>query len=94
MKTIDRDDIKDYVEIAAKAVAAAARCAPHTTGNLDLIINILTQDEITQIQEALVMPGPILKRHPDLRRHADHRRGRQPVGHRLGLWRVRFRHLQ
>jgi uncharacterized ferredoxin-like protein len=53
MQTCDRDVLQDYVEMAAKAVAAAARSAPHTTGSLDLVINILSQEEIKTIQRTV-----------------------------------------
>ena len=53
MQTCDRDVIRDYVELAAKAVASAARSAPHTTGRLDLVVNILSQEEIKTIQRAV-----------------------------------------
>jgi uncharacterized ferredoxin-like protein len=53
MQTCDRDVVREYVEMAAKAVAAAARSAPHTTGRLDLVINILSQEEIRTIQRAV-----------------------------------------
>ncbi len=53
MQTCDRDVIQDYVEMAAKAVASAARSAPHTTGKLDLVINILNQEEIKTIQRTV-----------------------------------------
>ncbi|MBL7176311.1 MAG: hypothetical protein ISS66_10865 [Desulfobacteraceae bacterium] len=53
MQTCDRDVIQDYVEMAAKAVAASARSAPHTTGSLDLVVNILNQEEIVAIQKAV-----------------------------------------
>ena len=53
MQTCDRDVIQDYVEMAAKAVASAARSAPHTTGRLDLVINILSQEDIRTIQRTV-----------------------------------------
>jgi len=53
MQTYDRNMIREYVEVAAKAVAAAARSAPHTTGTLDLVINILSQEEIETIQKVV-----------------------------------------
>ena len=53
MQTCDRDVIRDYVDMAAKAVASAARSAPHTTGKLDLVINILSQEDIRTIQRTV-----------------------------------------
>lgn len=53
MQTCDREMIREYVELAAKAVAAAARSAPHTTGSLDLVIHVLNQEEIAIIQKAV-----------------------------------------
>ncbi|MBU2552107.1 MAG: hypothetical protein KKB20_27095 [Proteobacteria bacterium] len=57
MRTIDRSVISEYIETAAMAVAAAARSAPHTTGDLELVINILTPEEIKAVQQAVVIPG-------------------------------------
>ncbi|MEE9556240.1 MAG: DUF2148 domain-containing protein [Candidatus Adiutricales bacterium] len=57
MQPYGRDMVREYVEIAAKGVAAAARSAPHTTGTLDLIINILTPEEIEAVQRAIALPG-------------------------------------
>lgn len=53
MQTNDREMNRDYIEMAAKAVAAAARSAPHTTGRLDLVINLLSQEEIKNIQRTV-----------------------------------------
>ena len=53
MQTNDREMNRDYIEMAAKAVAAAARSAPHTTGRLDLVIHLLSQDEIKHIQRTV-----------------------------------------
>ena len=50
MRTYDQKVNREYMEVAAKAVAAAARSAPHTTGSLDLVINILSPEEIETIQ--------------------------------------------
>lgn len=57
MHNFDRDDVKKFIEFAAGAVASAARTAPHTTGKLDLVINVLSQDEITKIQNTRLLPG-------------------------------------
>ena len=53
MRTYDQKVNREYIEVAAKAVAAAARSAPHTTGSLDLVINILSPEEIETIQKTL-----------------------------------------
>jgi uncharacterized ferredoxin-like protein len=53
MRNFDREVNREYIEVAAKAVAAAAKSAPHTTGNLDLVIHILNQEEIATIQKTV-----------------------------------------
>jgi uncharacterized ferredoxin-like protein len=53
MKKVDRKDIREFIDIAAKGVAAAARSAPATTGSLDLVVNILNQEEIKHIQKTV-----------------------------------------
>jgi uncharacterized ferredoxin-like protein len=57
METYSRDHVKEFVDVAVKSVAAAARSAPQTTGQLDLVINILDQKEIAHIQDAIQLPG-------------------------------------
>ena len=51
MQKCDKDVMREYMDMAARAVAASAKSAPHTTGSLDLVINILSEEEIKHIQE-------------------------------------------